>query len=107
MRTNAAAVVQVRDEHDSGIDAAAHEALFDDVALILMQSHCDSREGSPETRQNRGQKVSRYGVADGNIDGTVNLGAPAMRRSHGVSDARLDGAGPLQKQLAIECQCDP
>ncbi len=76
--------MQVGDEHDGGIDAAAHEAVLDGVALELMESHRDARKGSPEARQKRRQEVAGHGVADGYVDGAINLGSPAMRPPHRI-----------------------
>src|SRR6267378_5942870 len=104
-RANGAPVVQVGDEHDGGIDATAHEVVLDRVTLELMQSHRDARKGSPEARQKWRQEVAGHGVADGNVDGTINLGSPAMRATHRICNAGLDGAGSLQELLSVECEC--
>src|ERR1700733_1937872 len=84
VRSNGAPVVQVGDQNDGGIDAAAYKAVLDGVALELMESHRDARKGSPEARQQRRQEVAGHGVADGNVDGTVNRGSPAMRSPHRI-----------------------
>src|ERR1700730_1949305 len=83
-RANGAPVVQVGDQHDGGIDATAPEAVLDGVALELMESDRDARKGSPEARQKWRQEVSGDGIADGNVDGAINLGSPAMRTPHRI-----------------------
>jgi hypothetical protein len=99
--------MQVGDEHDRGIDAAAHEAPFKGVTLELMEPHRDARKGSPEARQKRWQEVARNGVTDGDVDGTVNLRSPAMRPPRRIRNAGLDGAGALQELLSLEWSVTP
>ena len=75
-RANGAPVEQVGDQHDGGIDAAAPEAVLDGVALELMESDRDARKWR--------QEVSGDGIADGNVDGAINLGSSAMRTPHRI-----------------------
>ena len=96
-RTNRAPVVQVGDGHDGGINAAAHEAVLDGVARVFVEARRDARKGPPETRQERRQEIAGHGIADGPIDGAVDLGPPAMRPGHRVRNAGFDGAGALQE----------
>src|SRR5690349_21292447 len=106
VRANGSAVMQVGDEHDRGIDAAAHKAPFKSVTFELMEPHRDARKGSPEARQKRWQEVARNGVTDGDVDGTINLRSPAMRPPRRIRNAGLDGAGALQELLSLERKCD-
>ncbi len=98
--------MQVGDEHDGGIDTAADEAVLDGIALEFVESHRNAGKGSPKTRQEWRQEVAGYGVADGNVDGTIDLGSPAMWAARRICNACLDRARSLQELLTVECEGD-
>jgi hypothetical protein len=44
-----------------------------------MELHRDARKGPPEARQKRRQEIAGHVIADGNVNGAIDLDSPAMR----------------------------